>query len=116
MKCIYVMDWYELDQSVVVGQVGVFYFLENSEPPQFYCGLFSNANSELRSCKIYSIHHPELGQIRELNTKGLDYTITLVNGKSFEVNAEEEPGKVFGFPMQPKDWKFEIDVKFEQRP
>ena len=47
------------------------------------------------SGKISRIRQPELGDIRKLDTCGLDYTITLVDGAAIVVNAEEDPGKMF---------------------
>jgi hypothetical protein len=44
---------------------------------------------------IVAIRHPELGAVRKVDTRGLDYTITLTNGTELTVNAEEEPGKLY---------------------
>jgi hypothetical protein len=45
--------------------------------------------------RIATICHPELGEIRKVDTRGLDYTLTLADGTELLVNAEEEPGKLF---------------------
>jgi hypothetical protein len=111
MKYIYEFTWYELDQSVKVGQESEFYFFKNGDPPQFYCGLFDPGKTEMRKCLIKSISHPDLGEILEIDTKGLDYTITLANGNSFQVEAEESPGEVYNYSVKPKSWIFEINVK-----
>jgi len=110
MKCIYKFAWYELDQAIYVGEESEFYFFKNSSPYCFYNGLLKNGKYELKRCLIKEISHPDLGSIQEINTEGLDYTITLTNGESLKVEAEESPGEVYGYPIKPKNWEFEIDV------
>jgi hypothetical protein len=44
---------------------------------------------------IVAISHTDLGEIREVDTRGLDYTIHLADGTTLCVNAEEEPGTLY---------------------
>ena len=36
-----------------------------------------------------------MGAVRKVDTRNLDYTITLADGTELRVNAEEEPGKLY---------------------
>lgn len=80
--------------------------------------IFGNpAKALLASGRIVAIRHPELGEIRKIDTRGLDYTITLADGTALLVNAEEDPGKLYeGTPgawveseRGVSQWCFEVD-------
>jgi hypothetical protein len=47
---------------------------------------------------VVRIAHPQLGTILEVDTKGLDDTFVLVDGRRLIVDAEEELGKLFVQP------------------
>lgn len=62
--------------------------------------------------------HSRLGPIQKVDTKGLDYTLILANGRALMVNAEEEPGKLYEHldgrwqpaPFQPDDWTLKVEL------
>ena len=66
-----------------------------------------------------SIRHPELGEIRKVDTHGFDYTIILADGTEIVVNAEEDPGKMFegkpGAWVESKrvvsQWRFAVEFE-----
>ena len=43
-------------------------------------------------------------------TIGLDYTIYLADGTVLEVNAEEQPGKIYDSSVLVDDWTFDVEV------
>jgi hypothetical protein len=61
----------------------------------FYNALWNPEEMVAASGMITEIRHPELGALRKVDTIGLDYTFVLANGTELEVNAEEEPGKLY---------------------
>ena len=98
----WIPGWYELDQPLEVGFTGEFVFwkvvpdhLRCSERLVFYNTIWHAGDGVFASGKIVGIRHHELGEVRKIDTCGLDYTITLVDGTELLVNAEEEPGKLF---------------------
>lgn len=122
----WIPGWYELDQPLEVGVEEEFVFwrvvpdyLYNSESLVFYNTLWHEGDGVFGTGRILKIRHPELGDIRKINTRGLDYTITLMDGSELLVNAEEEPGKMF--EGRPGDWieskreisDWQCDVTFE---
>lgn len=105
----WIPGWYELDQPLEVGVEREFVFwrvvphyLSNSEGLVFYNTLWHEGDGVFGTGRILRIRHLELGDIRNIDTRGLDYTITLVDGSELLVNAEEEPGKMF--EGRPGDW------------
>jgi len=98
----WVPGWYELDQALETGLTKEFAFWrvvpEHLRGPQLlvmYNDLWDAKDVLLARGTIAAISHPELGEIRKLDTRGLDYTITLTDGTELLVNAEEEPGKLY---------------------
>lgn len=106
----YNLDWYELSQSIAVGDSKEFYFFKEIEPLTFYCGILHLDRAVKNRCKIEEITHSELGRIKSINTEGLDYHITLEAGDEFTINAEEEPGTVYGFHHPPQSWIFKVKL------
>lgn len=111
MNVEYEFYWYELDQPIEIGQKDVFYLFKNTQPPKFYAGLFDKTKAESAVGTVRNIIHPELGEITSIDTRGLDYTITLKSGVSFKVEAEQEPGVVYGYNIQPKEWTFIVEFE-----
>jgi hypothetical protein len=98
----WIPGWYELDQPLEVGMSGEFAFwrivpenLRGSEQLVLYNTLWHPEDAIMASGCIAAIRHPELGAIRKVDTRGLDYTLTLDDGTELTVNAEEEPGKIY---------------------
>jgi hypothetical protein len=98
----WVPGWYELDPPLEVGLTDEFAFwrivpdyLRGPEPLVLYNTLWHPKDVVVARGTIAAIRHPELGAIRKVETRGLDYTFTLADGTELAVNAEEEPGKLY---------------------
>ncbi len=98
----WVPGWYELDPPLEVGQTDEFAFwlvvpehLRGPEPLVLYNTLWRPEDALVARGTIAAIRHPELGEVRMVDTRGLDYTLTLADGTELLVNAEEEPGRLF---------------------
>jgi hypothetical protein len=102
VQVAWVPGWYELDPLLEVGLEGEFAFWRNvpellrgEEAFVLYNDLWHPQDGMFASGKITAIWHPEFGDIRKVDTRGLDYTIILSDGTGILVNAEEDPGKLF---------------------
>src|SRR4051794_18513573 len=113
--------WYELDPPLEVGLTDDFAFwrvvpdhLRGSEELVLYNTLWHPGDAVVARGTITSIRHPELGVVRAVDTRGLDYTVTLADGTQLLVNAEEEPGRLFervgsewvASSRRVSDWRF----------
>lgn len=101
-RVAWVPGWYELDPPLEVGLTDEFAFwrlvpapLRGPERLVLYNTLWHPEDALVARGTIAAIRHPELGEVRKVDTRGLDYTITLTDGTKLLVNAEEEPGKLF---------------------
>lgn len=115
-KALWVPGWYELDQSVAVGQNERLWFY--LDPPDsnssalegesydfvFFNQLSTVANCQIRVASVLSIDHPTLGSIERIDTDGLDYVFQLDGGERITVNAEEQPGKAYEGYQEVVDW------------
>lgn len=101
---VYEPFWYELDQTISVGAREKFQFRKNTDPLCFHSGPEDIISPREITCTIVSISHPELGAVREFKVAELQYTVTLEDGRIFQVDAEIKPGTVIDFPQQPTDW------------
>jgi hypothetical protein len=126
-----VPGWYELDPPLAVGVSDEFAFwrtvpdhLRGPERLVLYNTLWHPEDAVVARGTITAIRHPELGAIREVNTRGLDYTITLADGTELLVNAEEDPGKLFEragdqwqeSSMVVSDWRFLVEFESLSEP
>lgn len=100
--------WYELDETIIVGDVDWFCITDKGT---FKNGCYS-ANEVYPAAKmeIVRITHPVLGDIKGIVTIGLDYTIYLNSGETIIVNAEEEPGKIYDTDYLVNEWSFDVLV------
>lgn len=105
----WIPGWYELDQPLEIGVEDEFVFwrvvpdyLLDSADLVFYNTLWHEGDGVFGTGRILMIQHPELGDIRKIDTRGLDYTITLMDDSELLVNAEEEPGKMY--EGRPGNW------------
>ena len=114
--------WYELDQTIEVGQVGEFEFFKSApghltakHSLVFYHGDWHERCRHLyesRRIRIVAMTHATLGPIKKIDTSGLSYRFEVAGGESVQVNAEEEPGVVeSGYPGVINDWH--VGVEFE---
>ena len=122
-RVTWIPGWYELDPLLEVGLDDEFVFWRvvpehfyGIETLVFYNAVWHPEDGVFASGKIAAIRHPELGEIRKIDTSGLDYTITLADGTDLMVNAEEDPGNMYeGRPgnwVESKhvvsEWRFEV--------
>ena len=99
--------WYELDQTIIVGDKDWFY-LPSDENNHFFFNELYQSNSFIRKkLDIERITHPVLGNVKGIVTIGLDYTIYLTDGTMLEVNAEENPGQIYNSSLAIDDWTFD---------
>ena len=115
---IWTPGWYELDQSLALGQRQKYWFFQN--PPVasdsdretacpecdlvFYNQLDSTTNCCVRYANIVEMYHPQLGPLLRVDTDGLDYIFTPVEGEEVIVNAEEDPGSTYDSQLDVPDW------------
>lgn len=112
--------WYELDQTLVLGQRQKFWFFQT--PPDeckamaeevdlvFYNQLDSTKNCNVRYAKIVEMHHPQLGQLLRVDTDGMDYIFFPVEGEEIVINAEEEPGSAYDNNVDVDDWSVYVKL------
>ncbi len=100
-------QWYELDQSIVVGDVDFFYLAKDNH--YFANGFADNKDCEVKA-KILNIRHSELGDVKGIITIGLSYTIYLGDGSVITVNAEEAPGEIENSKLVVTDWTFIVQI------
>jgi hypothetical protein len=130
-RAAWVPGWYELDPPLEVGLADEFAFWrvvpEHIRGPELlvlYNTLWRPEDVVVASGTIAAIRHPDLGEIRKVDTRGLDYTITLADGTELLVNAEEEPGKVFEQAGEQcaessrvlTDWRFVVEFESLSEP
>lgn len=99
--------WYELDQSIVVGDIDLFYL--SKDKSRFANGFAGDDDYEVRA-EVLSIHHPDLGDIKGIIAIGLDYTIYLGDGGEIIVDAEECPGEIEGSQYIVNQWNFDVEI------
>ena len=108
----WIPQWYELDQSIVVGDVDWFYL--SKDKLYFASGFSGNDDCEVKA-KISKITHPELGDIRGIITIGLDYSIYLDDGNIIIVNAEESPGDFENPEYIVNEWGFDVHINIIEK-
>ncbi len=109
--CKYRFYWYELDQALKVGEVTTLSCIRDSIPLEIHSGFISGTSIVNVNCKILSIYHSDLGYLEDIDTSGLEYCLTLTDGRKLKVEAEEDPGNVYSFPIQPKAWDFQVLIE-----
>lgn len=113
-NALWTPGWYELDQTLMIGERQKFWFFQN--PPVesqssgqdfdfvFYNQSDSGKNCCVRYAKILEMRHPEIGQLLRVDTDGLDYIFFPIEGEEIVVNAEENPGSTSETKVQVADW------------
>ncbi|MFK7768123.1 MAG: hypothetical protein AB8B55_12945 [Mariniblastus sp.] len=113
-KAIWTPGWYELDQTLSIGERQKFWFFQT--PPDecvaadsevdlvFYNQLDSSKNCAVRYARIVEMYHPQLGSLLRVDTDGLDYIFFPVDGEEIVVNAEEDPGTTCDGGVMVEDW------------
>lgn len=106
--------WYELDQTIVVGDTDWFYLTKDNL--YFSNGLLSSGSHDCEvRAEILKITHPELGDIKGIITIGLDYSIYLSDGKVILVEAEEAPGKIYDSRYVVSEWSFDVQINIIEK-
>ena len=108
LEIIWKPFWYELDQTIVVGDIDFFYLTKDKS--LFSNGSISEDDYEIKA-EILEIKHEGLGSINGIITIGLDYSVYLKNGEVIQVNAEESPGEISESKYVVKEWSFEINIR-----
>lgn len=124
MLALYHLRFFELDQSIAVGERKNFsfftdpYFSEVTSldfVPEgmllvFYNSLGYDKKKLVLDCTVRRIHHLEIGEVREINTNGFDYCIETLTD-TIRVDAEEQAGEVWEGGSQPSGWLFTVEVE-----
>lgn len=105
-------QWYELDQSIVVGDVDLFYL---SKDTLYFANGFAGDNDCEVKAKILNINHLELGDIKGIITIGLVYSIYLNDGNTIIVNAEESPGDIENSKYVVREWGFDVEINIIEK-
>lgn len=110
--------WYELDQTIVVGDIDYFYLKQGENAQAF--GYFSPEDEQVKA-EILNIRHPVLGAVRGILANDLHYTLYLVDGRKLFVNAESKPGRVYESSTLLEseiiitDWRLDVEVTIWER-
>lgn len=105
--------WYELDQTVIAGDIDVFYLTREG---CFANGLYSLESRDIPvRAKILRITHPQLGKANGIMAEGLDYTVYLAGGEKIAVNAEENPGEIYDGRYSVTDWEFDVEIEILEK-
>jgi hypothetical protein len=83
--------------------------IRGPEPLVLYNTLWHPEDAVVVCGTIAAIRHPELGAVTKVNTRGLDYTITLADGTELRVEAEETPGLCYERDVS--DWRFVVEFE-----
>ena len=131
-SAIWTPGWYELDQSLIVGELQKYWFFQH--PPRsvfgddsdeqgdeldhliFYNQLDSDSNCVVLYARIVEMVHPQLGNLIRVDTDGLDYIFFPIDGGEVVVNAEEEPGKVYDADLNISDWSVFVKLADVSQP
>lgn len=108
-KLIYTPSWYEMDQPLILGKKDKFYI---SKDKKSFSNEFASYDDVEIEGIITKIYHPEPGEFKELNTKGLVYRFYKIDGSLIKVEAEETPWHI-EYPPGHKDitnWDFEVEL------
>jgi len=101
-------NWYELDQTVIVGDIDYFYL--DKDEKTFANDFTSSEDKEVRG-EIIKITHRELGELLGVLTIGLSYKFFLKDGKSIQVDAEENIGQIeYPNDIKVNDWLFNVKL------
>jgi hypothetical protein len=110
--------WYELDQTIVVGDIDYFYLKQGENTQAF--GYFADDDEQVKA-EILTIRHPVLGAVRGILANDLYYTLYLVDGRKYFVNAESKPGTVYESTTLLEseiiitDWRLDVEVTILER-
>ena len=84
--------WYELDQTIIVGDKDWFYLPSNENNHSFFNELYQSNSFIRKKLEIDKISHPVLGDVKGIVAIGLDYTVYLADGTDLGPRAELNEG------------------------
>lgn len=124
---IWTPGWYELDQTLVLGQRQKFWFFDSVTDSMsgsdgdetglvFFNKSDTSENCVARFARIDEMHHAQLGAILRVDTDGLDYIFFPVEGEEVIVNAEEEPGQAYDLGESISDWSIHVKLSDVSEP
>lgn len=100
--------WYGMDQSIVVGDEGLFFLKKNGFA--FSASLLSSNDVEVKA-RINAIHHSQLGEIKGFLCDGFDYYLHTMDGMIVAFDSEEQAGEITDGPLESLDsYLFEVDM------
>lgn len=133
---LWVPGWYELDQTLVLGQRQKLWFFitppndalnndmsindpsgsdasDNGPTPDFvfFNQLDSTTNCQIRFATVVEMLHPQIGPLQRIDTDGCDYLFFPVDGEEIVVNAEEEPGQVYDDRLTIDQWVVNVTLE-----
>ncbi|MBK7113281.1 MAG: hypothetical protein IPH60_12645 [Flavobacteriales bacterium] len=107
--------WHELDQPIRIGLENEFILILNENGRlQFDTGFVGDGLTLSTTGRIERIEHKFLGEIEEIDTNGLSYRISTVEGDIVQVEAEETPGVIehstLGTDVEYDGFEFEVTI------
>ena len=103
-------SWYGQDQSFVKGMRDIL-FVSDSESSSEDFILTARPGSVAVKAIVYSIAHSDYGEVHGFYNDGLEYHIHFVERAPIIVNAEEDPGEIFGSTERLSDDPFIITLR-----
>ncbi|WP_316569338.1 hypothetical protein [Neobacillus sp. YIM B06451] len=101
-------NWYELDQTIIIGDTDYFYL--DKDEKTFANDLVSSEDKEVRG-EIIQITHRELGERLGVLTIGLSYKFFLKDGTFIQVDAEENIGEIeYPNDIKVNDWILNVEL------
>ena len=123
-RAAWIPGWYGLDQPLAIGVTDEFAFwqvvpdeISTTDRLVFYNSLWKPEAALIGVGTIAAIKNPELGEIREVDVRqGLDYAIHLADGTILNIDAEQEPGRLYepysGWSSRiVTDWRCVVDFE-----
>ena len=83
--------WYELDQSICVGEIDFFNIIRSADVIRFATAMEAGEEVKMR---ILSISNKQLGDIQKIEATGLSYKFFSDENHYIQVEAEENPGTI----------------------
>lgn len=118
ITAVWVPGWYELDQTLTLGQRQKLWFFE--DPPEalqkqhpdaqfvFFNQIDATENCQVCFGQVMRMVHPVLGELMKIDTDGCDYIFFPVDGEEVVVNAEESPGEAYTDGLEIEDWTVRV--------
>lgn len=102
VEAVWIPGWYNLDQSLFVGDRQTFAFfreipdyLRGNGELVFYNDLWYAENAFFADALVAAVSHAVLGAIQKIETRFGEYALTLADGTRLWVESEQAPGVVY---------------------